>query len=57
MPAAVDPTRETALRDSLAALIDSALAHMLESGSAEPAWMRLICDATATLAALDRRRD
>ena len=36
-------------------LIDTGLAHMLETGSAEPGWMRLVSDATATLGALDAR--
>jgi hypothetical protein len=48
-------TPEKLLREKLVTLIDTGLTHMLETGSAEPGWMRLVSDATATLGALDAR--
>jgi hypothetical protein len=50
-------TPDALLRDRLTALIDTALDHLLESGSAEPSWLRLVCDASATIAALDARTE
>jgi hypothetical protein len=54
MPADTATPEET-LRARLVELIDTALAHMLESTAAEPAFMRLIADASVTLAVLDAR--
>jgi hypothetical protein len=49
-------TPQEVLHDKLTALVDSALDQMLETGTASPALMRLVADATATLAALDAHR-
>jgi hypothetical protein len=49
-------TPQELLRDRLTALVDSALEQMLETGTASPALMRLVADATATLDALDARK-
>ncbi len=47
---------ETVLRKKLSTLIDSGLDQMLATGAAEPALMRLVSDAQATLDALDARK-
>jgi hypothetical protein len=47
---------EPALREKLSTLIEGLLAHMLETGAVEPAWLQLVAGASASLAALDRRQ-
>lgn len=47
---------EDILRGRLTTLIDRALNHMLQAGHIEPSMMALIGNATATLAALDARK-
>ena len=49
-------TRETLLREKLLTLIDKTVERMLDLATVEPGLLRIVGDATAALAAIDRKQ-